>query len=57
MSANLRVAAQQVLKGVLRGAGKALIWAGFLVLLGAAARVVWTLLVLGWALVAPLGPI
>lgn len=38
------------MKGVLSGAAKALIWAGCLVLLGAAARVVWLLLGLGWGL-------
>ncbi len=38
------------MKGVLSLAALALIWAGCLVLLGAAARVAWRLLGLGWGL-------
>lgn len=38
------------MRGVLSLAALALIWAGCLVLLGAAARVAWRLLSLGWAL-------
>lgn len=38
------------MKGALSVAALALIWAGCLVLLGAAARVAWRLLGLGWGL-------